>query len=92
MEKIGVSTIDVERAPGARNDHHYWLLVDLGTGYYHFDATRRAYYFNGFMATDAQIAEYSTNVVYGFYNIDSSLYPATPTEPFSFTEYAGSNE
>ena len=92
LEKIGVSTIDVERAPGARNDHHYWLLVDLGTGYYHFDATRRAYYFNGFMATDAQIAEYSTNVVYGFYNIDSSLYPATPTEPFSFTEYAGSNE
>ena len=58
LNKIGAKTIDVERAPGVRNDHHYWLLVDLGTGYYHFDATRRAHYFNGFMATDAQVKQY----------------------------------
>lgn len=89
LNKIGAKTIDVERAPGVRNDHHYWLLVDLGTGYYHFDATRRAYYFNGFMATDAQVKQYSTNVVNGFYYFDESLYPATPTTEFTFTQYAG---
>ena len=42
------------------------------------------------MATDAQTAEYSTNVVYGYYTIDNSLYPATPTENFAFEQYAGS--
>lgn len=91
LEAIGAKTIDVERAPGVRNDHHYWLLVsfDDGETYYHFDATRRRYYFNGYMAIDAQIAEYSSTTVIGFYNIDSSLYPATPTTPFTFTEYAG---
>lgn len=89
LNKIGAKTIDVERAPGVRNDHHYWLLVDLGTGYYHFDATRRAHYFNGFMATDAQVKQYSTNVVNGFYYFDESLYPATPTTEFTFTQYAG---
>lgn len=91
LEAVGAKTIDVERAPGARNDHHYWLLVsfDDGQTYYHFDATRRRYYFNGYMATDAQIAEYSSTTVIGFYHIDPSLYPATPTTPFTFTEYAG---
>lgn len=89
LNKIGAKTIDVERAPGVRNDHHYWLLVDLGSGYYHFDATRRAHYFNGFMATDAQTQQYSTNVVRGFYHIDTTLYPATPTTEFTFTQYAG---
>ena len=91
LNEVGASTIDVERAPGVRNDHHYWLLVDLGTGYYHFDATRRAYWFNGFMATDAQVNAYSTNVVNGFYYFDTTLYPATPTEEFTFEQYTGSN-
>lgn len=90
LEAINVPTIDVTRTEGSSLGHHYWLLVDLGTGYYHFDSTRRSHYFNGFMATDAQIAEYSTNVVYGFYTIDNSLYPATPTENFAFEQYAGS--
>ena len=91
LNEIGAATIDVERAPGVRNDHHYWLLVDLGTGYYHFDATRRAYWFNGFMATDAQVNAYSTNVVNGFYYFDTTLYPATPTEEFTFEQYTGTN-
>lgn len=89
LNKIGAATIDVERAPGVRNDHHYWLLVDLGSGYYHFDATRRVHYFNGFMATDAQVKAYSTNVVNGFYYFDETLYPATPATEFTFTQYAG---
>lgn len=85
--KIGAEVIDVERAEGIRNDHHYWLLVNLGSGYYHFDSTRRKYYFNGFMATDVQIEEYSANVINGYYYIDKSRYPATPAEEFTFKEY-----
>ncbi len=91
LEALDIPTIDVTRKEGSSLGHHYWLLVDLGTGYYHFDPTRRAHYFNGFMATDAQTAEYSTNVVYGFYTIDQSLYPATPTENFTFQEYVAAN-
>lgn len=85
--KIGAKVIDVERAEGIRNDHHYWLLVDLGSGYYHFDSTRRKYYFDGFMATDEEIAVYSQQVVNGYYYIDTSLYPATPKEEFTFKPY-----
>lgn len=40
------------------------------------------------MATDAQVKEYSANVVKGFYYFDESLYPATPTTEFTFTQNA----
>ena len=84
LSKLDIPTIDVERGLDNNGERHYWLLVDLGTGYYHFDATKRVHWFNGFMATDAQVNEYSTNVVSGFYAFDPTLYPATPTEPFVY--------
>lgn len=86
LECVGIESVDVKRKSGARNSDHYWLLVDLGSGYYHFDSTRRKQYFDGFMATDAQVQEYSKKVK-NYYAIDNSLYPATPTEEFKFEKY-----
>lgn len=88
LECCDIECIDVQRKEGARNSKHYWLLVDLGTGYYHFDSTRRKQYFDGFMATDAQVQQYSKKVK-NYYAIDNSLYPATPTTEFEFEKYAG---
>lgn len=88
LECIGIESIDVQRKEGARSSTHYWLLIDLGTGYYHFDSTRRKQYFDGFMATDAQVQAYSKKVK-NYYAIDNSLYPATPTTEFKFEKYAG---
>jgi transglutaminase-like putative cysteine protease len=80
LHRIGVETMDVQRSGGSAA--HYWLMVNLGTGWYHFDATRRKEYFDGFMATDAEIADYTNKVGDNFYTYDKTGYPATPVEEF----------
>ena len=82
LNAAGIDNIDVEKSDTSHSAH-YWSLVDLGSGYYHFDTTPRTGdgdYF--FMVTDAELEEYSSahNNSHVF---DHSLYPATPTESFS---------
>lgn len=79
LERIGAQTMCVERYGGNRDTHHYWLLVNLGTGWYHFDAINvgpRNY--ECFMRTDAAIKARAAN----FWSFDESLYPPTPTEDY----------
>lgn len=57
---------------------HYWSLINLGEGWYHFDATPRVGdddYF--FMLTDAQIEKYSKKHK-NSHVWDRDKYPATP--------------
>lgn len=80
---LGISNIKVERVGGISD--HYWLLVDCGDGWYHFDSTPRSSKmppFDSFMFTDADAADYT--VATGereYYAFDSSLYPERATEP-----------
>jgi len=57
LSRVGIESLDMERIPGT-DMAHYWLLVDLGEGWRHFDATRvkAAQYRpnNGFMMTESQ--------------------------------------
>jgi transglutaminase-like putative cysteine protease len=79
LERIGAQTMCVERHGGNRTTHHYWLLVDLGTGWYHLDAINvgpRNY--ECFMRTDAELRARGAN----FWSFDHSLYPPTPTESY----------
>ena len=79
LERIGAQTMCVERHGGNRTTHHYWLLVNLGTGWYHFDAINvgpRNY--ECFMRTDAELHARGAN----FWSFDRSLYPPTPTESY----------
>ncbi|MDD5017833.1 MAG: transglutaminase domain-containing protein [Eubacteriales bacterium] len=79
LEKIGAQTMCVERHGGNRTTHHYWLLVNLGTGWYHFDAINVGpRQFECFMRTDHDIAVRAGN----FWSFDHSLYPSTPDEPY----------
>ncbi len=81
--------IDVTRAPGGPNEaEHYWLLVNLGSGYYHFDTTRKHEWQDGFMQTDAQLEEYEnkSKELNGFFYRDKSLYPETPKQHFEYAK------
>lgn len=80
LKRLGIQTLDVTRIGG--NAEHYWLLVNVGTGWYHFDATRRKVYFDCFMARDEDVMAYTAQVGDNYYTFDTSMYPATPTEKF----------
>ncbi len=83
FEYCGIENIDVVKVRNSNSEsRHYWSLVNVGSGYYHFDATPRVGGFNGFMRTDAQIKSYSSKNK-NSHRFDASKYPATPTESYS---------
>lgn len=69
----GITNIDIASIPGETN--HYWNLVDVGDGWYHFDTTPRADdHPHICMWTEAQLMEYSA--AHGnSHNYDHSQYP-----------------
>ena len=80
---LGIPNIKVERVGGISD--HYWLLVDCGDGWYHFDSTPRSSKmppFDSFMFTDADAADYTEATgEREYYAFDGSLYPERATEP-----------
>ena len=76
LERIGLEPIVIqkEKASWTTQNNHWWLLLDLGEGYYHYDPTRRADGTWFFMWTDAQILEYS-NSHSGSHNFSRENYP-----------------
>ena len=77
LERVGAKVMFVQRNSGFR---HFWLMVDVGTGWYHFDPlnhgpSRR---YQCFMLTTAE-----TQDLYPFFwRYDHKVYPDTPTTPF----------
>lgn len=79
LDRAGITNMIIERIPFG-NGLHWWNLVDIGEGWYHFDATRRADGYSFFYVTDAELMEYSvahTGPDYpdGSHNYDRSQYP-----------------
>ena len=72
LDRAGIRNMDIIKIPTRRS--HYWNLVDLGEGWYHFDTTPRSDHPTIFMWTEAQLMEYSGRH-YGSHNYDHSLYP-----------------
>ncbi|MBP5291478.1 MAG: transglutaminase domain-containing protein [Lachnospiraceae bacterium] len=74
LENAGFETVDVEKS-NIEHSRHYWSLVKIDDGWYHYDTTPRhgdGDYFC--MVTDAQLTEYSA--ANGDSHIwDKSLYP-----------------
>lgn len=73
LTRAGIVNMDIVKIPAKTN--HYWNLVDLGEGWYHFDTTPRKDHPTIFLWTDAQLMDYSAKHN-GSHNYDSSLYPA----------------
>ncbi len=78
LTRAGIQNQDIIKVDG----HHYWNLVNCGSGWYHFDTTPRKGdndFYSLFMLTDAQIKAYSSK--HGKSHVwDASKYPATPAK------------
>lgn len=77
LEQIGAKVMFVIRDSGNR---HYWLMVDLGTGWYHFDPLNSgpSKKFECFMLTTQEVLD-----LYPFFwKYNHKIYPETATEKF----------
>lgn len=72
LTRAGITNMDIEKIPA--KTMHYWNLVDIGDGWYHFDTTPRTDHPTIFMWNDAQMMEYS-NSHNKSHNYDRELYP-----------------
>lgn len=72
LTRAGIENMDIEKIP--TSSHHYWNLVNLGEGWYHFDTTPRTDHSTVFMWTDEDVKAYSAEH-WRTYNYDPSLYP-----------------
>lgn len=72
LTRAGIKNMDIQKIPA--ETEHYWNLIDIGEGWYHFDNTRRkdGHYF--FYCTDEEVMAYS-NTHNGTHNYDRSEYP-----------------
>jgi len=79
LTQTDIPNIDVLKSDTSHSSH-FWSLVDVGEGWYHFDTTPRkgeGDYF--FLVTDEQLETYSRSHS-NSHIFDHSLYPATPTQ------------
>ena len=70
--RAGIANMDIAKIPARTS--HYWNLVDLGEGWYHFDTTPRTDHPTIFLWTEEQLMDYSSRH-HGSHNYDHSLYP-----------------
>lgn len=73
LTRAGIKNMDIEKIP-TPTTMHYWNLVDLGEGWYHFDTCRRVDGATFFYKTDEELMAYS-NTHDGTHNYDRSKYP-----------------
>lgn len=72
LTRAGIPNLDIRRIP--TSFEHYWNLVDVGEGWYHFDTTPRPDHPTIFLWTDAELMEYNAEH-YDAFNYDPALYP-----------------
>ncbi len=78
LDELGIEYMSVTRLGGATR--HYWTIVNLGTGWYHFDTTISSTHKSKcFMWTNEQC-----QVKPHFWRFDSSKYPEIAAEPFDY--------
>lgn len=80
LTRLGIPNIDLSRVGG--NTDHYWQLVNVGDGWYHFDACPHPneFPFQSFMLTEAEVREYTErckSVRLNYYVYDYANCPVT---------------
>ena len=76
LERVGFETQEVKR-DGGRDTEHYWNLLFIEGGWYHFDTTPTIEKNTAFLQTDAELDKYSEKVK-NYYKRDMTKNPATP--------------
>ncbi|MCM1045225.1 MAG: hypothetical protein NC417_06920 [Candidatus Gastranaerophilales bacterium] len=72
LTRAGISNMDIAKIPS--RVQHYWNLVDIGEGWYHFDTTPRTDHPVIFMWTDEELMNYSA-AHHNSHNYDHTAYP-----------------
>ncbi|MDD3367438.1 MAG: transglutaminase domain-containing protein [Lachnospiraceae bacterium] len=80
LTRAGITNMDIMKIP--RSHDHFWNLVDVGTGWLHFDTTPRVSdHPDIFLWTDEELMTYSGQH-FGSHNYDKTQYPEiTGTKP-----------
>ena len=84
LTRAGIPSVDLQRVGGSTR--HYWQLVDVGSGYYHFDACPhdKGYPITAFMLTEDEAREYTSWRGKNYYVYDYASCPVTvASTPFS---------
>jgi hypothetical protein len=74
LTRAGIDNLPIERIPGQRA-MHYWSLINLGEGWYHFDATPHESGGDGFYFTESQARALLRGRSSTYYTYDTELYP-----------------
>ena len=80
LTQAGIPNIDLNRVGG--NSDHYWQLVNVGDGWYHFDTCPHpgGYPLTAFLLTEAEVRQYSTQftgIWLNYYMYDYDACPVT---------------
>ena len=72
LNRLGIKNMEIEKIRDTRG--HYWLLIDIGEGWYHYDPNLQLDGTLIFYWHDADLWEYS-NTHGNTHNYDPSKYP-----------------
>lgn len=72
LTRAGIKNMDIEKIP--TDVEHYWNLIDLGDGWYHYDTTRRKDKQYFFYTSDEDLMNYSRSHE-DSHNYDPAQYP-----------------
>lgn len=72
LTRAGIKNMDIAKIPA--ETRHYWNLINLGDGWYHYDTTRRKDKTYFFYTSDAELMEYSRSHR-DSHNYDPAQYP-----------------
>ena len=72
LTRANIRNQDITKSTAAGT--HYWNLIDLGNGWYHFDATPQLSHPRIVLWTDAQLMAFSS-ANHGTHDYDRNLYP-----------------
>lgn len=82
LKMAGIENIDVVKSDRSESSH-FWSLINLGDGWYHFDCTPRSTGGQFFMLTDEELEEYS-RLNGNSHVFVSDRYPARATESVQY--------
>lgn len=73
-----IDNLDVTRVGG--RTRHYWSMINIGSGWYHYDSCPNVDHKESFMLTDTKLAQLSGERGNNYYNYNKDHAQATPKE------------
>ena len=81
LDAVGIQNVDVVKLRLSKNrPRHYWSLINVGTGWYHFDSTRFASQANLFMVTDEELKNWDNKHYKNAHKFSSDGLPERSTK------------